>query len=87
MPASVTSSTRSPASMRLDQGRGARRLVALEVGDHPTPDAHAQVAREPRQPPGVLGGDDVGRGELVGQPRRRVVDASDRGRSEHQHAT
>ena len=72
---------------RLDQGRRAGRLVALEVGDHPAADGHAEVAGEPRQPPGVLGGDHVGRRELVGQPRRRVVDPSDRGRSEHQHAT
>ena len=67
---------------RLDQGGGARRLVALEVGHHPTPDGHAEVARQPRQPAGVLGGDHVGRGELVGEPwatrRRRVRSESQR---------
>ena len=41
---------------------------------------------EPLEPPGVLGGDHVGAGQLLGQPRRRVGDPSDRGGGEHQEA-
>ena len=52
----------------LDQGRRPGVLVALEVGDDPTGHLEPEVARQPTQPAGVLGGDDVGRRELVGEP-------------------
>ena len=60
MPASVTSSTRSPAGRASTQLGGAARLVALEVRHDPAGDARRRGRREPAQPPGVLGGDHVG---------------------------
>ena len=73
---------RRPAAPRAGPASG--RLVALEVGDHPTLDGDAQVGGEPLEPAGVLGGDHVGRRE----PRRAVGcvrDPADGGRGEHEH--
>ena len=71
---------------RVEQLRGARGLVALEVGHHPPGEGDAEVVAEPLEPAGVLGGDDVGSGQLLGQPRRRVADPADRGGGQHQQA-
>ena len=86
MPASVTSSTRSPATQRFEQRRGAGGLVALEVGHHPAGDRHTEVGAEPLEAAGVLGGDHVGAGQLLGQPGRGVADPADRGGGEHEQA-
>ena len=75
-----------PGEQRLDQGGRARRLVALEVGDDPAGDGDPQLGGQPPEPAGVLGRDDVGPGELLGQPRRRVRHPADRGRREDEHA-
>ncbi len=45
-----------------------------------------EVGRQPLEPAGVLGRDHVGRGQLLGEPRRRVGDPADRGRREDEHA-
>src|SRR5690606_14139471 len=42
----------------------------------------AEAAQQALQPAGVLGGDDVGASQLLGQPRRCVADLTDRGRRE-----
>ena len=78
MPASVTSSTRSPGQQRLEQDRRPRGLVALEVGDDPAADRDAQVGGEPLEPAGVLGGDHVGarrapRPAAAGRPSTRPI--------------
>ena len=71
---------------RLDQQRRAAGLVALEVGHHPAGERDPELGGQPPEPAGVLGGDHVGAGQLVGQPRRGVGDPADRGGREHQHA-
>ncbi len=60
MPASVASTTRSPASRASTQRGRARRLVALEVGDDPAGDGDPELGGQPAEPAGVLGGDDIG---------------------------
>ena len=64
-------------AQRLDQLGRAGGLVALEVRHHPAADLDAEVAAQPPQPPGVLGGDHVRGLEQGGEPRRRVADVPD----------
>ena len=78
MPPSVTSATRAPSRSGLDQLGRAALLVALEVGDDPPGHGDAEVPGEPVQPAGVLGGDDVGAGELLAQPGRGVAEVAQR---------
>jgi hypothetical protein len=68
------------------QGRGAGGLVAREVGHHPTGGRHAEVGAQPLEAAGVLRGDHVGAGQLLGEPRRGVADPADRGGGEHEQA-
>ena len=85
IPASVASTTRSPDSSASTSAGRAGGLVALEVGHHPTADGDAEITHQPLEAAGVLGRDHVGRGELLGEPRRRVGDPADRGRREDEH--
>ena len=88
IPASVTSSTRRPARTASSSSGHPLLLVALEAADDPAGRLDAEVGAEPVQAPGVLGGDDVGRGELRGQPAAGVAGAADRGTGEDEgHAT
>ena len=72
---------------RLEQRGRAGLLVALEVGHDPTGQRDPEVGAQPLEPPGVLGRDDVGAGELGGQPRWRVAGLPDRGAREDEDAS
>ena len=61
-------------------------LVVLVVASTDPPGLIAQVAAEPAQPPGVLGGDHVGGGELLRQPRGGVARVADGGGREDEDA-
>ena len=86
MPASVMSATVLPASMRSTSCGTRRALVRLVVGDDLPADANPEVGGEPAQPPGVLGGDYVGRFERLAQPRGRVSGVADRRPAQQQGA-
>ena len=74
------------AAQRLDQLGGTALLVALEVGDDPAGDGDVEVAGQPGQPPGVLGGDDVGGGEHLAQPGGGVGRVAQRRADQNQSA-
>ena len=78
MPPSVTSATSVAAEDGLDQLGGAPLLVALEVGDDPAADGDVEVAGQPGEPAGVLGGDHVGAGQHLPQPGRGVAGVAER---------
>ena len=72
---------------RLEQGRRAGLLVALEVGHDTTRQGDVEVGAQPLEPAGVLGRDDVRAGELGGEPGRCVTGLPDRGAREDQDAS
>ena len=75
---------RPPGQQVHQQRLGAGRLVAVEVGEHPGRALDAEPGQQGAQPPGVLGGDDVGLGQRPAQRRGRVVEVADRGSGQHQ---
>ena len=86
IPASVTTSDAVALAQPLDELGGALGLVVLVEGDDPAGGVDVEVLAEPAQPAGVLGGDDVGEAQLVGEAGRGVPRVTDRGRCQHQHA-
>ena len=70
----------------LDQPGSAGRLVAVEVRRDPALDLDPQLGGQSAKSAGVLGGDQVGPGQLLSEPWRRVCGLSDRGGREHEDA-
>ncbi len=85
MPASVTHEHGRPAGRAASTSSPARDLlVVLVVADDPAAELDPERGREPAQPAGVLGGDDVRLGEQPDEPGRRVPGIADRRRRQHQ---
>ena len=86
IPASVTTSTRAPSRSR-STSSGVRSASLCSWNEtHPAGGVDVEVLAEPAQPAGVLGGDDVGEAQLVGEARGGIPGVADRGRCQHQHA-
>ncbi len=87
MPASLTTQHGRAGLDVVDQGGHPGRLVLVEQADHPAGDPHAQRLRQRPDPPGVLGGHDIGAAQRVDQPLRRVGRLAQRRGTEQQAVT
>ena len=70
MPASETSATMSPRSIRCASSVARGRFVALVVGDQRRRRADAELVEQAAGAAGVLAGDEVGGDERLADPRR-----------------
>jgi hypothetical protein len=70
----------------VEQAGRPARLDRVVVGHHARLELDVQAGREPAHPPGVLGRDQGGLGELGGQPGRCVFGAADGHRRQRQQA-
>src|SRR5699024_2651219 len=73
-----------PRPQGLEQLPGTLGLVVLVVRDHPRGDLDLEVRREPRQPAGVLRGDQLGRAQRPHQAHRGIQRIADRSGGEGQ---
>ena len=85
MPASDTSTTRSPRSRRSSR-RGVSAHLGVLVHDHERAPLDAGERQELARAAGVLAAHDVGRGQRLGRPGREVAEVPDRRADEHEPA-